>query len=57
MLKSISNLGTVLNKTEQRSINGGYACFIYTFNDLVECMAHGGEIVYCAEDVECEAED
>lgn len=58
MLKSISNLGTVLNKTQQRSIHGGnYACFIYSFNDLVECMANGGEIVYCAEHVECEAED
>lgn len=58
MLKSISNLGTVLNKTEQRSINGGgYYCFIYTYSDLVQCSELGGEIVYCAEHLECEAEN
>ncbi|MCF2873361.1 MULTISPECIES: hypothetical protein [unclassified Tenacibaculum] len=27
MLKSISNLGSTLNKKEQQSINGGSACF------------------------------
>ncbi|WP_272148866.1 hypothetical protein [Tenacibaculum aiptasiae] len=36
MLKNISNLGTILNKTEQRSINGGELgiCDVCKSNEL-----------------------
>lgn len=54
MLKNISNIGQVLSKQQQLSIHGGaYYCFIYSFSDLVDCEENGGEIVYCAPEVEC----
>lgn len=59
MLKNISNLGQTLSKNQQQSIKGGgfYFCVIYTFSDLVECEERGGEIVYCAPEVECAADE
>jgi len=54
MLKKVSNIGQILSKKQQQSINGGaYYCIIYTYNDLIECQELGGEIVWCAHDVEC----
>lgn len=32
MLKNISNLGTILNKTEQKTINGGFTIIDCTFS-------------------------
>ena len=54
MLKNIANIGQILSKQQQKSIHGGaYYCFIYSYNDLVNCEELGGEIVYCAPEVEC----
>ncbi|WP_299104124.1 hypothetical protein [uncultured Tenacibaculum sp.] len=58
MLQNISNLGQALSKNQQQSIHGGiFFCFIHSFSDLVECQERGGEIVYCAPHVECDAID
>ncbi len=36
MLKNISNLGSVLNKSEQKSVNGGRKCFPFESCDINE---------------------
>lgn len=57
MLNCIANLGQALSKEEQRYITGGtYYCYIYSYEDLVQCQEQGGEIVYCAPHVECAPE-
>lgn len=59
MLKNISNLGTILNKTEQQSIHGGIR-FTDAFEDpdLGKCSSSNlcgpGQICRCSDN-ECSA--
>ncbi|MFT7900922.1 hypothetical protein VBY74_13175 [Tenacibaculum ascidiaceicola] len=50
MLKNISNLGSVLNKSEQKSINGGW---IYVLCHNCEPLPRG---YVCMNDVFCGGE-
>ncbi|XRE42724.1 hypothetical protein ACIVBQ_000928 [Tenacibaculum discolor] len=50
MLKNISNLGSVLNKSEQKSINGGW---IYVLCHNCEPLPRG---YVCMNDVICSGE-
>ena len=43
MLKNILNLGTVLNKTDQQSINGGEAIWCGW------CLCLSGELIYVCD--------
>jgi len=56
MLKKVLNLGNVLNKKEQRSINGGIFCMIHC---LDECLASFGYDQqygqYCTQDCQNQA--
>lgn len=65
-MKNLKNLGRVLNKTEQQSINGGNGqngCICYyhnaqTFSDCEQQTRHlECEIAECDPTVECAPED